>query len=370
MPKFKHTVESEYTPTFRSEKIVGMFDVPIEDKLRLEWDVDMPIEEEEWQIGLIVGPSGAGKTTLAKVAFGAENYHEGYEWSGKHVVDDFPKGMSADEITRALSHVGFSSPPAWLRPYHVLSNGQKFRADIARTLLDPDKELIVYDEFTSVVDRTVAQMGSEAVQKYIRKSGKKFVAVSCHYDIIPWLRPDWVYQVDTGSFEWTRGRLRRPELRLKIQRVHHSAWRIFRGHHYLSADINTASHCYVGMINDEPVCFTAVIYQPHKKQGGDPNMPDIYREHRTVVLPDYQGIGIGNKMSDRIAQHYKSMGHRYRSVTSHPAFFFSRMHNPNWVLTRAPGRVPPRGGNSTITGQSSSRVTAAFEYVGENNDTD
>ena len=39
------------------------------------------------------------------------------------------------------------------------------------------------DEFTSVVDRQVAQIGAHAIQKYVRKHGRQFVAVSCHYDI-------------------------------------------------------------------------------------------------------------------------------------------------------------------------------------------
>lgn len=354
-----------------------MFDVPVEEKLSQEWNVDIPIENEKWGIGLIVGPSGSGKTTLGKRIFGEENYHYGYDWKGKHVVDDFPAGFSIEDITRALSHVGFSSPPAWIKPYHVLSNGQKFRADIARTLLDPEKKLIVYDEFTSVVDRKVAQMGSEAVQKYIRRSGKQFVAVSCHYDIIDWLRPDWVYQVDTNSFEWTRGSLRRPELKLEIRRVHHSAWRIFQGHHYLSSKINTSSHCYVGFLNGEPACFTAAIYQPHDV------VKNIWREHRTVVLPDFQGIGVGNHMADSIADFYINSSLRdleigqnskkpidldqkcrYRSTTSHPAFIFSRIKNPKWVMVRSPSHVQAKGKNSKLTGQSTSRLTAAFEYVG------
>jgi len=358
VPKFTHTVSHEYKPTFRSDKVMGMFDIPIDDRIERSWEVDIPIEEQEWQIGLIVGPSGSGKTTLAKRIFGSENYHTGYEWPGEHVVDDFPKGMSAADITQALSHVGFSSPMAWMNPFHLLSNGQQFRSEVARLLCDPEKELIVMDEFTSVVDRNAARYGSEAVQKYIRKTDKQFVAVSCHFDIIEWLRPDWVYQVDTNSFEWTRGRLRRPEIHLEIRRVHHSAWRIFKGHHYMSAELNSSSHCYVGFLEDEPVCFTAAIYQPHDK------VKNLWREHRTVVLPDYQGIGIGNKMSDAIASYYKSLGKRYTSVTSHPAFFHSRMKNPNWRLTRSPSMVGKKGANGKITGQSVGRMTAGFEYVG------
>ena len=64
------------------------------------------------------------------------------------------------------------------------------RVDIAMALCLP-QNLIVFDKFTSTVDRTVAQIGSIAVSKAVRKhSGKQFIAVSCHSDILDWLEPD------------------------------------------------------------------------------------------------------------------------------------------------------------------------------------
>jgi len=362
--KFHHKVSSEFKPTFRSSKIAGMFDIDVEQKIVNEWDVDFPIEDvnPDWQVGVIVGPSGAGKTTLAKKIFGEDAYFQGFEWKGPAVVDDFPESLSASEVPAALSAVGFASPPQWLKSFNVLSNGQKFRAELAR-LLTEDRDLVVFDEFTSVVDRTVAQIGSTALGKYIRKTDKKFVAVGCHYDILDWIDPDWVYYVDTNTFEdYTSGRLerrRRPEIKISVQRVHHSAWRIFQGHHYLDKTINKSAHCYVATIDEKPVAFTAALKFPH------PTVKNMWKEHRTVVLPDYQGMGLGTMMSALIAEHYHSQGNRYTSVTSHPAFMFSRIRDPRWVMTRAPGRAPPAGKNSKVTGQSADRVTAAFEYIGE-----
>ncbi len=63
--------------------------------------------------------------------------------------------------------------------------------------------LVAFDEFTSVVDRNVAQIGSAAVAKGIR-SGQircRFVAVTCHYDILEWLAPDWIIDMATREFE-------------------------------------------------------------------------------------------------------------------------------------------------------------------------
>ena len=68
----------------------------------------------------------------------------------------------------------------------------------------PD-ELFVFDEFTSVVDRNVAKVGSFAMQKAIRKTNKKFIAVSCHDDIEDWLLPDWVFDTNSMTFRLCEG---------------------------------------------------------------------------------------------------------------------------------------------------------------------
>ena len=147
---------------------------------------------------MIVGGSGTGKSTIAKQCF-ADNYIKGYEYSAKSVVDDMPKDKSIKDIEKVFTSVGFASPPSWLKPYDVLSNGEKMRVDLARSILE-DKELIVFDEFTSVVNREVAKTSSYAISKAVRKQNKKFIAVACHRDIIDWLEPDWIYDTDEKHF--------------------------------------------------------------------------------------------------------------------------------------------------------------------------
>ena len=124
---------------------------------------------------------------------------ENNEYKAGSVIDDMPKGKTVKEITQAFNSVGFSSPPSWLKPYSVLSNGEKMRVDLANGILS-NKDIIVFDEFTSVVNREVAKIGSCAIQKAIRKQNKKFIAVGCHYDIIEWLEPDWIFCTDDMSF--------------------------------------------------------------------------------------------------------------------------------------------------------------------------
>ncbi len=157
--------------------------------------------------------------------------------------------LSIKEITGLLTAVGFSSPPSWIKPYQVLSGGERFRCDLARALsgTHPRPPLVAFDEFTSVVDRNVAKIGSAAVAKGIR-SGQircRFVAVTCHYDILDWLEPDWV--IDMATREFQRRSLRRPAIRLEIFRCQHRVWEMFKRHHYLSGNLSRAARCFVAL---------------------------------------------------------------------------------------------------------------------------
>lgn len=200
MQHFSIDKKNEVDKTFRVSKVMANFDVdPKHSNEHFEGDFDLP---EKWNVGIIVGKSGTGKTTIAKDMFG-EELISGFEYKNKSVIDDMPKNKSVEDISRAFYSVGFGSVPSWLKPYSVLSNGEKMRVDIARSILE--KDFIVFDEFTSVVDRQVAKVASMAVSKAIRKQDKKFIAVTCHYDVIDYLEPDWIFNTDTMTFSFTTG---------------------------------------------------------------------------------------------------------------------------------------------------------------------
>lgn len=197
MPNFNIIKENKIDlSSFRVKSVVDMFDLQL-DKVKENFQGQIDLDEN-WNVGIIVGASGTGKSTIMRELFN-DYVVENNKYTSNSVIDDMPKGKSVKEITCAFNSVGFSSPPSWLKPYSVLSNGEKMRVDLANGILS-DKDFIVFDEFTSVVNREVAKIGSYAIQKAIRKQNKKFIAVSCHYDIIDWLEPDWVFCTDDMTF--------------------------------------------------------------------------------------------------------------------------------------------------------------------------
>lgn len=197
MPGFDIVKKCDIDKTYRIARIMGDYDVKLDHaQEHFRGNIDLP---DDWQIGVIWGGSGTGKSTIARELFG-DHLITGFEYNAKSVVDDMPKNCDMAEIEKMFYSVGFGSVPSWMKPYSVLSNGEKMRVDLARALLERD--FVVFDEFTSVVDRQVAQTASLAISKAIRRSQKRFIAVSCHSDIIEWLEPDWVFDTNemTGFF--------------------------------------------------------------------------------------------------------------------------------------------------------------------------
>jgi len=352
-------VETRIEPTSRVQLLSAMFDCPMGEKSRIEWHGELPIESIPWNCGLIVGPSGSGKTSIARQVFGA-HFQPELTWGAGSVIDDFAPTRSMEEIAAVCQAVGFNTIPAWARPYAVLSNGERFRVELARRLLElPDP--IVVDEFTSVVDRQVAQIGAHAVQKYVRRTGRKFVAVTCHYDVADWLNPDWILESSTMAFT-PRGSLqrRRPPLDITICGVPYSTWRMFAPFHYLTAALHKGARCFGLFVGERIASFAGVLHRPH------PTVRDIMGISRLVTLPDWQGLGLAMALCDKLGAAYKTAGKRLHMYPAHPSLIRSFDLSKNWLLTKRPGTYAAACSESS-TGAlgKNQRPCAVFCYVGE-----
>lgn len=236
--------------------------------------------------------------------------------------------MTPQEATLLLSSIGLASVPTWIRPFNVLSNGEQHRASLAKAISEAKDEIIYIDEFTSVVDRDVAKAMSNALQKYIRKNNKRIILATCHYDILEWLRPDWIYDLNKGGALEKGDYLRRPQIELQVYRTTTNLWERFKKYHYMTSELNEASTCFVFTWNNKMVAFNAILPMPSG------SYKNAWREHRLVVLPDFQGLGIGSHISNFCGAILKSVNKTYYTKTINPALGLYRDNHPTeWKKT-------------------------------------
>lgn len=345
------STEVMVTPTL--EAISNATDYPLCGQIVTEVpDFEAP---EGFSVGLIVGPSGSGKSTILREHFGVSPMPKWDE--SLSIADHF---SSAEEAQERFGAVGLNSVPAWLRPYHTLSNGEQYRADLSRLIGDG----VAVDEFTSVVDRNVAKSCSVALSKWAKRNeASGLVLATCHYDVAEWLEPDWVFDCATGGFS-DRRLLRRPEIRIELQPAKPEAWSFFSKHHYLSTDINRSARCWIAVWDGLLVGFASAIAYPSG------TVKNAWRGHRTVVLPEFQGMGIGARISDAVGEIFISQGCRYFSKSANPNFGAYRNASPKWRPTSKNmkarhdyklGRKTKEDGHKMA---HANRVCFSHEYVG------
>lgn len=350
-----------------TEYVYEAFD--IQDKE--ETSVKIPINFGEckmfdWNIGVIYGGSGTGKTTLLK-EFGALTTDQFDEH--KPLISNF-KWLEPKEATFLLSAMGLASVPTWLRPFSLLSNGEQYRASLAYKVgKAKEGDTILIDEFTSVVDRDVAKAMSNALQKYIRRNNKKIILASCHFDIMEWLLPDWTYSPLKGRIERASCRRQRPKIELQVFRCRYEAWNIFKQHHYLTEDLNKAAKCFVTIWNDKPIGFIAILPMPSG------TVKNAYRVSRLVILPDFQGLGIGIKILNIFGSMYKKNNQTLYIKTSNPSLFIGMSRNIKyWLLSGETNNVEQiKKNNIKLINENKDNgiklikesVTKSYKYIGK-----
>ncbi|MDY0102843.1 MAG: GNAT family N-acetyltransferase [Lentimicrobium sp.] len=311
--------------SYRAERVKSLFNA----ETGYSWShtAELPIDEMIWRLGLIVGPSGTGKTSIGKQMFPGVGIHDLYAgWpTNRPIVDAINPNGDFNAVTASLSAVGLGDVPAWLRPFNVLSNGEQFRAGLARLLCERH-DIAIIDEFTSVIDRQIAKIGASAFARSWRRGSGKAVLLSCHYDIIDWLQPDWVYDTREARF-YSRDCLRRPQIELSIYRVPGTKWKFFKPHYYLDLPHPVAAQYFIGFVGDEPVAHLAVC--PLFQSGH-------YRATRLVVMPEWQGAGVGTAFLNEICrlhlEGHGRNGHKLPTLfhTSHPQLCQALRKSPLW----------------------------------------
>ena len=96
----------------------------------------------------------------------------------------------------------------------------------------------------------------------------------------------------------------------------------------MNNDITSAAQCYGLYDEGKIIGFCGVLHQPHGVN------KKIKRVTRLVILPDYQGIGLGTKFLNVIAEHYHSKGYDMSIVTSAKNLAHSLKRSSDWSLIR------------------------------------
>ncbi|CAE8606357.1 unnamed protein product [Polarella glacialis] len=316
-----------------------------------------------WALGLLCGPSGCGKTSLLRstASFGKEA-QVGVWREGVPICDhDFPsssepepglqEGRAAAE--RRLALLGLRRE-CWQLPFEALSAGEQHQAVLARCL----RPGCWVDEFTSSLDRATAKQVCRGVRALADAGDLKgTVLAAVHEDVVAWLEPDWAFHVPLSQLASSASRtpvsssvpsghrpdlvaaeaeaevsevsrllrpseetlFSPPELRLEMSCLQHeqqsTAWRQFEHHHYLSSSLLSCSKSL--LVRDASsgalVAFHAVAPLP-----GAGALAGAWREHRLVVLPRFQGFGIGPRLSELVAAKLLATGCPFYAVTAHP----------------------------------------------------
>jgi len=275
-----------------------------------------------------------------------------------------------------LCGVGLTSVPCWIRPAYTLSNGQRARAECALQMAREDSDIVVIDEWTSVVDRTVAKVMSHCIQKHARKNKKKIVLLSCHYDVVEWLNPDWI--IDANKQEYINRRLlcqnfkRTEQLQFEVRTCSKSTWQYFSRYHYLSEKLAGGYQLFYGLYcGSEQIGFLVYSnYVPHR----DKNKPMMLHFNRLVIHPDYCGFGIGVHFLDATAKAVKDLGFEVLGKLSSKPVFNALSKNPRWKLISVKRDTKPqkqsiskgftRVNNKSGGGFRMDVKTYSFKFVG------
>lgn len=361
--------------SYRAARVKSLFNAENGCNFDLEIEADL---SGKWNIGVVVGPSGSGKTSIGKIIFGDNkiyDYNEGWA-ADKPIIDCIAPGGDFNEVTGALASVGLGDVPAWLRPFRVLSNGERFRAGLARIVCEKPQEIVV-DEFTSVIDRQIARIGSQAFQKAWRRGNPtgKVVLLTPHYDILDWLQPDWVIDTKTKTFE--RGVPRqRPKIELEIFETNAHYWPFYKPHYYLDLPEPVAAQHFIGAVDGELASHICICPQFETKG---------YRGTRLVTMPEWQGAGVGSKFLNFMGQYCLDgnarCGRKYPMYfhTSHPQLCGYLRRSKKWVqvsammygvnkrksmlsIKRTTSR-PDVGGGTGFGGHF--RAVQGFKYIGD-----
>ena len=342
MQTYRVTLEARPSKSYHCRRAAQSVDLDVQNKLthRLVVKADL---ETPYSIGLIVGNSGSGKTTFAQSVFGRNCFEVSDLNYSRPIIEQLPSAMKYEGRAQLLAGIGLTSIPCWIKPLGLLSNGQRARAEAAFLMATRDAPVI--DEWTSVVDRSVAKVMSHCVQKFARKFEKRIILLSCHYDIVEWLNPCWIIDLNEQKYIdrrhlWrSHGRPEQEKLKFEVRTASRASWSSFSKYHYLSQNLPAGFVFFFGLFFEGRQigfqCFAE--YVPYKK-----GTKRKLHSNRLVIHPDFQGLGLGIRLANLTAEIMRRRGYRVFAKFSHVAMHKARKKDSNWRWLGVSNNVPAR----------------------------
>jgi len=146
---------------------------------------------EEFDVCYITGASGSGKSSLLRELKQYYNVEDvDFDMDSDSAIVDLV-GDTLDEALNLLSVVGLSEARIFVKRPRDLSDGQKYRYQLA-CMLYKKQNVLCIDEFTSLLDRTTAEVVAYNMQKCCRRNGVKLIVATAHNDLEEFLNPSTV----------------------------------------------------------------------------------------------------------------------------------------------------------------------------------
>jgi ABC-type hemin transport system ATPase subunit len=279
------------------------------------------------RIVAFVGPSGSGKSSaLAQIEAqfaGGHNVQRGAPAPYAPLVDCVSPQAELGDALALLTACGLGEVPLWLRRYEELSDGERFRARLARALglhaRGPAAAPLLCDEFCSGLHRRAAKAIAYNLRKLVTRRGLCMVVATSQEDVLTDLQADLVVRLHGGGGYSVKPHTprRRPISLwrgLSIGRGHKQDYQDFAAMHYRATDeLGFVDRVFVLAERAGGTRLGVVVYAHgplelalrNQATGGrfvrNPALlnAEVRILRRLILHPDVRGCGLGHRLVRR-----------------------------------------------------------------------
>lgn len=270
----------------------------------------------KFQILYLTGMSGSGKSSLLNEFKKEYSFIEPQfdKESDKPIIDTIGKDL--DEALYLLNLVGLGEAFLYVKPFKILSDGQKYRYQIAK-LIESNQKVWCIDEFCSFLDRTTAHIVSYNIQKIARKLDKTVIVATAHNDLQEFLQADYIFDFGMGeglTIERNTNEITNPFINhIKVEEGTIKDYKKLGKYHYKNTEARFTK-CIFKMMYKNMLVGVAVYAMPKQQlvgrniyfnkkyinEKGVPILADVNRDFLTgsryIIHPMFRGIGLGQEL--------------------------------------------------------------------------